>query len=129
MHSSRASPAVILLTFGHWFARSPHAEYTLWIAAGPPALEQVREQRGGHAGIGGIGGGALALDPLKAGAVTAPGVAARDADVARDGAQRIGRAMELLAVGGAPRRVAAVKRGGLERGELAREPPDGGGGD
>src|SRR5262252_8462714 len=99
------------------------------VPAGAPALEQVAEQRGGDAGIGGIRGGALSLDPLIPGAVAAPGVAARDADVARDGAERIGSAVELLAIGGAPGRVTTVQRGRLERGELAGEPPDGGGGD
>src|SRR5215472_2935838 len=98
------------------------------VAAGAPALEQVREQRGGDAGVGGIRGCSLALDALKTGAIAAPGVAARNADVARDGAQRVGGAVELLAVRRAPRRIAAVERSGLEGGELAREPPDGGGG-
>ena len=95
------------------------------VAAGPPAREHVGQERRGDARVGGVRRGAQPLDAVAARAAAAPGVAARDADVARDGAERVGRAVELLAVARAPGRVAAVERGGLERGEFARQPPDG----
>ena len=34
MNSSRSSPSTVLFTFGHWFTRSPAAEYTILMSAG-----------------------------------------------------------------------------------------------
>src|SRR5206468_2467890 len=81
------------------------------------------------AGVGGIGRRALPLDAVKARAAATAGAPARDADIARDGTEGVGGAVELLAVGGAARGVATVEGRRLERPELAGEAPDSCGGD
>src|SRR5207249_1434476 len=75
------------------------------IAAGGSPFEEVREERRGHPRIGGVRWGPEALDAVVPRAAAAARVAAGDADIAGDGAQRVGRAVELLAVGRASRRV------------------------
>ncbi len=92
------------------------------VAAGPAAVEQIGELRRGDAGAGGIGSrGQQADSAAPGGAVARAGVAAGDADVAGHGGERVGRAVELLAVDRPSRCVAAVERRRLARRELDGE--------
>ena len=96
------------------------------IAARLAPGEQVGQQRRRDPSVDRVAAGGQAVDAGAAGgAVADAGIAAHDADIAGDRRQRIGGAVELLAVRRAARGVAALQGRGLGRGELDRELADG----
>ena len=81
------------------------------IAAGRAARQQVGQERRGHARPGGVRSRRAAIRSRRARwPVAGARVAAGHPDVAGHRRQGVRRAMELLAVAGSPRRVAAVQR-------------------
>ena len=99
------------------------------VAARLPALQQIGQERRGHPRAHRVLAGGERLDSAApGGAIAGARVAARDAHIAGHRAERVGRAVELLAVERAPGRVTGLERGGLGGGVLDRESPQGLGG-